>query len=123
MPHVSEFYVSFCLYTLPRLLSENLCFRFCSYVEDLLIVFVKNFSSIFGKKMLVNNVHNLIHLVEDVQKYGPLDNIYCSPYENMLGKPTKMVRRPQNPIEHIVNRIMGKTWAWPGESNIFILTV
>ena len=87
------------------LLSPNLCFQFADYVEELLVVFVRNFATIYGKEMLVYNVHSLIHLVEDVRRYGALDNVSCFPFENFLGKLKRMVRRPQDPVSQIVQRI------------------
>ena len=64
------------------LLSPTLCFQFADYVEELLVVFVRNFATIYGKEMLVYNVHSLIHLVEDVRRYGALDNVSCFIFEN-----------------------------------------
>ncbi|KAG1681459.1 PiggyBac transposable element-derived protein 4 [Nymphon striatum] len=58
--------------------------------------------------VLVYNVHSLTHIVQDVRRYGPLDNISCFPYEKMLGKLKKMVRRPQNPVAQIMRRIAEK---------------
>ncbi|KAG1681458.1 hypothetical protein GQR58_011843 [Nymphon striatum] len=67
------------------LLNETLCTSSnCDYVEKLLVLFVKNFASIYGSDVLVYNVHSLTYIVLDVGRYGPLDNISCFPYENML---------------------------------------
>ena len=55
--------------------------------------------------MLVYNVHSLIHIVNDVRRYGCLDNISAVPFENYLGKLKKKIRRPQNPIAQIMRRL------------------
>ena len=57
------------------LVSESLCSSYCDYVEKLLEYFVKDFAGIYGADNLVYNVHNLTHIVQDVRRYGPLDNI------------------------------------------------
>ena len=84
------------------LVSESLCSSYCDYVEKLLEYFVKDFAGIYGAEQLV---YSLTHIVQDVHQYGPLDNISCFPYENMLGKLKRMVRRPQNPIAQLIHRI------------------
>ena len=87
------------------LVSESLCSSYCDYVEKLLEYFVKDFAGIYGADNLVYNVHSLTHIVQDARQYGPLDNISCFPYENMLGELKRMVRRPQNPVAQLIRRI------------------
>ena len=45
------------------------------FVEQLLEVFVANFSNIYGRKTISYNIHSLLHIVDDAQKFGPLTNI------------------------------------------------
>lgn len=90
------------------LLSPNLCSEFCEYAGDLLKVFVENFKTIYGPEFVVYNVHCLIHIAQDAQRFGPLGNISCFPYENFLGKIRNMVRRPQYPIQQVVRRVYEK---------------
>lgn len=87
------------------LVSESLCSSYCDYVEKLLEYFVQDFASIYGTDVLVYSVHSLTHIVQDVRRYGPLDNISCFPYENMLYESKRMVRRPQNPVAQLIRRI------------------
>ena len=87
------------------LLSPDRCSAYSDYVQKLLIVFVKNFGALFGENMLVYNVHSLVHIVQDVKRFGSLDNISAFPFENFLGKLKKIVRRPQHPVPQIVRRI------------------
>ena len=55
------------------------------FVEQLLEVFVANFSNIYGRKTISYNVHSLLPIVDDARKFGPLSNISCFPFENYLG--------------------------------------
>lgn len=87
------------------LVSESLCSSYCDYVEKTLEYFVKDFAGMYGADELVYNVHSLTHIVQDVRQYGPLDNISCFPYENMLGELKRMVRRPHNPVAQLIRRI------------------
>ena len=68
-------------------------------------MFVKNYAALYGPENVVYNVHNLVHLADDARKFGSLDNVSAFPFETFLNKLKKMVRRPQNPVAQIVNRI------------------
>ena len=51
------------------------------------------------------NVHNLVHIADDVAMFGSLDSVSCFPYENYLHQLKKKVRRPQNPLSQVIRRI------------------
>lgn len=87
------------------LLSPDLCIDNCNYADDVLKLFVKNFSLLYGVEFVGYNVHSLIHLAQDAHRFGPLDSISCFPFETFLGKLKKIVRRPQKPVQQIVKRI------------------
>lgn len=46
--------------------------------------FVERYESFHGVGRLTYNIHNLIHLANDVKNYGSLDNFSCFPFENYL---------------------------------------
>lgn len=54
--------------------------------------------------MVSYNVHNLIHLVNDVRKYGPLDNFSTFPFETKLGSIKSLLRTGNRPLEQVANR-------------------
>jgi len=56
----------------------------CTYVRDILKTFVNNVRVLYGTGMMVYNVHALVHLADDVQRFGCLDNISAFPFENAL---------------------------------------
>lgn len=55
------------------------------YANELLHWFVSQVSVLYSPTLLVYNFHNLLHLVNDVTNYGPLDNFAAFPFENFLG--------------------------------------
>ena len=55
--------------------------------------------------MLVYNIHGLVHLANDVRKFGSLDNVSSFPFENFLQSLKKMVRKPTCPLPQIVKRM------------------
>ena len=103
-PEVYELFLSFsCAMTI--LLSPSLAQRHAHYARELLVTFVSNFAHCFGSQFLVYNIHGLIHLADDAERYGNLDHISCFPFENHLQQLKKSVRRPQNPVAQIVRRV------------------
>ncbi|XP_065656618.1 uncharacterized protein LOC136082018 [Hydra vulgaris] len=82
----------------------TLCREYCAYAHSLLKYFVKHSQLLYGRQFLVYNVHSLIHLASDVEKYGPLDTISCFPFENSLHKLT-LVRSSHLPLQQVINRL------------------
>ncbi|KAL6423080.1 hypothetical protein ACFW04_010511 [Cataglyphis niger] len=77
----ADYFQHFCvLHTAIRILSHpEDCFRNNLYANQLLLYFVKMFKILYGNDNLVYNVHNLIHLSEDVKRYGSLDTFSAFP--------------------------------------------
>ena len=68
------------------------------YANDLLVKFVKDVAVLYGRDVLVYNVHSLIHIAADVEKLGCLQDFSAFPFESMLGQLKKLVNKPQQPI-------------------------
>lgn len=61
---------------------------------------------LYGNTSLSINVHNLIHIVDDVEFFNcTLDNISAFPFENMLGKMRKMIRTGNRPLSQVCRRL------------------
>ena len=91
------------------LVNPQLCSLYCDYAHKLLVLFVQHFETIYGRNMLVYNVHGLVHLAEDARRFGCLDNISAFPFENFLGKLKRMVRKPSFPLQQIIRRLHEKS--------------
>ncbi|GBO16568.1 hypothetical protein AVEN_250828-1 [Araneus ventricosus] len=76
-----------------------------SFAKELLLKFVKKSKCIYGSDFIVYNVHNLIHLGDDVEKFGPLDSFSTFSFENYLGQLKKLLRTPNKPLQQICRRI------------------
>lgn len=79
-----------------------------SLAEKILICFVKNCKHLYGDSFYIHNVHNLIHLVSDVKRYGTLDSFSAFVFENYLGQLIKLVKKGNQPLQQIVNRVTEK---------------
>lgn len=72
--------------------------------QALMVNFVKQFGNLYGNHFISNNVHSLIHLYDDYEKYGSLDQVSCFKFENYMSKLKKMVRKNEKPLQQVVKR-------------------
>lgn len=76
------------------------------YANDLLRKFVMLTPSLYGSDSQIMNIHNLIHIADDVKHFQlPLTEISAFWAENYLGKLKHLVRTPKNPLAQVVNRL------------------
>ena len=99
-----NFKLLFC--ALRILLSPGLCsnvenIRFAGYMLKL---FVQQFGKIYGTNHVVYKVHSMIHVADDAEMHGNLDNFSCFPFENYLGSLKKIIRTPACTLKQVVNR-------------------
>lgn len=89
--------------------SKHIRNGYLSYARELLEYFVRQCSDIFGPQFVVYNVHNVIHLADDVENYQCSLNILSAfPFENHLHKIKKLVRSSNNPISQVFKRLAEK---------------
>jgi hypothetical protein len=46
--------------------------------------FVKQFELLYGKHYVSHNIHGLLHICDDYELYGPLDNCSTFNFENYM---------------------------------------
>ncbi|CAI6373398.1 unnamed protein product [Macrosiphum euphorbiae] len=96
------------------LLTSNMG-NYVKYAQNLLYYFVQTFETLYGKHFMSFNVHGLVHISDDYERFGPLDNIAAFPFENYLKSLKKMIRKHDKPLQQIIRRcnerhfIEGKT--------------
>jgi len=74
------------------------------YAHSLNKYFVKTFKILYGIEHVVHNIHNLLHVVDDVRIFGSLDSYSAFPFENFLQTIKKIIRKPSCPIQQVINR-------------------
>lgn len=74
------------------------------YAHDLLLHFVSSFKLLYGVHNVSHNVHGLIHLIQDVRRFGTLDCFSAFKYENYLQIFKKLLKKHDKPLEQIVRR-------------------
>jgi hypothetical protein len=101
-----EIYENFMLLSVAMfiLLKEGLCREYNDYAKELLLKFVKHFAELYGESWVSYNVHSLIHLPDDAQRFGNLNNVSAFPFENAMQHLQKQVRKPSQVIQQVVKR-------------------
>jgi hypothetical protein len=84
------------------------CILFAEYARELLRAYVRKSKRIFKKAFITYNVHNLIHLPDDVLLYGNLDRFSAFPFENKLQTMKHLLRHSAKPLEQLVRRLHEK---------------
>ncbi|XP_053674051.1 uncharacterized protein LOC128724349 [Anopheles nili] len=73
--------------------------------NELLQQFVAEFGTVYKDSLISSNVHNLLHVYDEVCRFGPLDSISTYPYENNLQRLKRLHRTGNKSLEQLVNRL------------------
>lgn len=71
---------------------------FNEYIEECI--------EIYGIHSIVSNMHNLNHFIDDIEKFGNLNEISAYPYENRLQFLKSRIKQQRLPLEQITRRIV-----------------
>lgn len=86
---------------------SNDCYKTYLPVAQLLFEdFVEKYAKHF--KSVTSNQHNLVHVVDEVRRFGALHTISSYPFENHLFQIKNLVRSGRLPLNQIINRIAEK---------------
>ena len=75
------------------------------FARNCLVSFVKFAPSLYGNACHVYNVHNLVHLADDYDRYGNLDRVSSFPFESFLFNLKSYIKRPGKELEQVVKRL------------------
>lgn len=87
------------------LVAQHFCKEFNDYAKQLLVLFVTEAKEIYGKEFLSYNVHNLIHLADDVRHFGNLDSFSAFAFENYLQDIKHLLRKHNQPLAQVIRRL------------------
>lgn len=100
-------YINFlCLHVSVTILcsKHNMAIIGPEYTQQLLKYFVDTFITLYGKKHVSHNIHNLLHITEDAIHFGTLDTFSAFSFENFMQSIKKMVRKKEKPLQQVINR-------------------
>ena len=87
------------------LASPIFCQPYCDYAKQLICLFVSQVGVLYGETQYVYNIHALVHLADDVSRFGALDIFSSFAFESFLGKLKRLVRKPNFPFQQIIRRL------------------
>lgn len=107
-PHLTKeayehFMLLFCSVTI---CSSKRYFHLLPLARMLLNQFIEIYKEIYGVAYITSNVHNLTHLVDEVERFGELDSFSAYPFENVLGKIKRLLRLGNRPLAQVAKRIV-----------------
>lgn len=79
--------------------------KYLLIAKQLFDEYIEKHIDIFGIDEIVSNIHNLSHVVDDVNRFGNLNEFSAYEFENTLGKMKNSLKRCDKPLEQISRRI------------------
>lgn len=76
--------------------------------RELLNEYIEQYIETYGIHSVTSNVHNLSHIVDDVERFGPLDKISAYAFENQLHHIKLLLKQCNKPLEQIARRLTEK---------------
>lgn len=95
-----------CLHIAIRILCSSKCIRLNAYARSLIRYFVEKYKKIYGNEYITYNVHNLLHLCDDVLLFGKVDNFSAFKFENYMSKIKRKMKNSRYPLQQIYNRVV-----------------
>lgn len=94
-----------------------LAVRLCScrmYVKENLVQLARtlyaeycaDFQTVYGNTSVVSNIHNIVHIFQDVERFGSLSDISTYPFENFLREIKYRVQPSKLPLEQITRKLI-----------------
>jgi len=87
------------------LFHPRLATRYLGYASECLDFFVRGCSVLYGDSFVVYNVHNLIHLADDVRRFGDLNVVSAFPFENAYQIFNRLLHGLKDPVVQLLNRL------------------
>lgn len=100
-----HFLLLFCAVTI---CSSKRYFQYLNVARLMIDQYVEVFMEIFGVGYVTSNVHNLTHLVDEVEHYGELESFSAYPFESMLGQVKRLLRHGDRPLAQIEWQLVQK---------------
>ena len=94
------------LHTFVFLLSHPDYEKYCDYAEGLAKWFMRECETVWGQEFLVYTVHALVHLPNDVRRFGRLEKFSCFWGENFLHFLGKNCRGSRFSLQQVVKRVL-----------------
>lgn len=85
--------------------STNIYAPYLPLARKLFIDFIEDHIQLYGEGSITSNIHNLSHVVDDVEHFGALNTISTYDFENALHHLKLRLKQCNRPLEQIARRI------------------
>lgn len=99
---LQHFLTLFCAITI---CSTDKHFRYLSLADELLKYYVTHYKDFYGVDYMTSNVHNLIHVVDEVRRFGTLQTFNAYKFENKLYTIKNLLRQGNKPLVQVAKRL------------------
>lgn len=89
--------------------SSKMYTPYLSLARKLFLDFIEDHINIYGDGSITINIHNTSHVVDDVERFGPLDTISAYAFENHLYSLKTKLKQCNHPLKQIARRIIEST--------------
>lgn len=96
-----HFLLFFCAVTICSAKMYNSCLDLANAMFS---AFVEIYGDIYGEGHITSNVHNLTHIVDEVQRFGILSSFNSYPFESKLFQMKNTIRSGNRPLAQIAKR-------------------
>lgn len=100
----SHFLLYFCAVTI--ISSKHHLSRLIFVAEKCLKTFVERFQIIYGLQHFTSNLHYLLHLMDDVKRFGSINTFSTYPFESYLYKIKRLLRSGNLPLSQVAHRLL-----------------
>lgn len=77
---------------------------FLPKARELFVEYIEKYIEIYGQASITSNVHNLCHVVDNVEKFGNLNTIDAYQFENKLHHMKLQLKQCNKPLQQIARR-------------------
>lgn len=84
--------------------TDNLSEEYILFAKKLLTYFVSQFAEIYGNTFMSHNIHIMLHLADDVQTFGSLNNFFAFPFESFMQPLKKKIKSGVKPLQQLARR-------------------
>lgn len=81
-------------------------YRFCLPLARVLYLeYIEGFINCYGLDTITSNIHNLSHVIDDVEMFGNLSKISAYDFENALHQIKLLLKQCNKPLEQVARRL------------------
>lgn len=85
--------------------SSKMYASYLPLARTLFAEYIEGHITIYGLNSITSNIHNLIHVVDDVERFGDLNSISAYEFENCLHLIKLLLKQCNKPLEQLARRL------------------